>query len=49
MDHDLRSLPVALLDALPGNPQVLTGDAKYALIRSIARNGFVAPIPPDLR
>jgi len=44
VEHDFRRVKVAQLDSLPGNPQVLTGDAKYALIRSIARDGFVEPV-----
>ena len=40
----LEHLKVSDLDSLEGNPQRLEDGAKYALMRSIARDGFVEPI-----
>jgi hypothetical protein len=42
--HDTRTIPIDQLDPLPGNPQHLTPEAKVALLRSMARNGFLAPV-----
>lgn len=39
-----RMLRVDVLDGLPGNPQRLSDGARYALMRSIARDGFVVPV-----